>query len=412
MGARRAMSALDEHCTQRLVAPPSTGGAEFAGAAVIARTHAGPCGEALGAGEHVEVLAEAKKPLSQAHIRKSAAARNATVSATLQGLASVDSRSGPVANPGFGARMTSGAFAAGDWIERLARALPGLAEAQEHYLSGYREIRLLSHLASGVHADSPLDFPLGDVRELYARARHSHRLGEQEHYAALCAVLDPVRHILIGHPTLARIVGPLIGRDYFYMGILNCGGSTSPTDLIAGLMTRAAEFSGDRYRKAAGELHAFFSPAREEDSAALSDGLDVGYDAVLFHGLSVKERSGIGESMALPPFERVRTLVDEELVYELAPPGTGFHGNRSVGALARMYRWRPAFYRAGYERELASHNPLPFLRQAQIFLELLAVAHATPVLRLADLSHRIDLSAGRLLGLERHDGGCHRGRSA
>ena len=176
-------------------------------------------------------------------------------------------------------------------------------------------------------------------------------------------------------------------------------------------MARAAELSGDRYRKAAGELHAFLSPALEEDSAALSDGLDVGYDAVLFHGLSVKERIGIGEGMALLPFERVRAFVDEELVYELAPPGTGFHGNRSVGALARTYRWRPAFYRAGYERELASHNPLPFLRQAQIFLELLAVAHAAPVLRLADLSHRIDRSAGRLLGLERHDGGCHRGRS-
>ena len=47
-----------------------------------------------------------------------------------------------------------------------------------------------------------------------------------------------------------------------------------------------------------------------------------------------------------------------------------------------------------------------------MFLELLAVAHATPVLVLAELSHRIDRSAGRLLGLERHDGGCHRGRSA
>ena len=78
--------------------------------------------------------------------------------------------------------MISGAFAAGDWIDRLAGALPELAEAQERYLSGYREIRLLSHLAPGVHANGPPEFPLGDVRELYARARHSHMLGEREHY--------------------------------------------------------------------------------------------------------------------------------------------------------------------------------------------------------------------------------------
>ena len=308
--------------------------------------------------------------------------------------------------------MTSGGFAAGDWIDRLAGALPGLAEAQERYLSRYREMRLLSHLAPGVHANGAPEFPLGDLHELYARARHSHLLGEREHYAALCAVLDPVRHILIAHPTLARVVGPLVGRDNFYMEILNAGGSTSPTDLIAGLMARAAELPGDRFRKAVRELHAFLSPVREEASAALADGLDAGYDAVLFHGLTVKGRIEVGDGMALLPFEQVRAFVDEELVYELAPPGAGFHGYRSVGALARTYRWRPAFCRAGYERELASHNPLPFLRQAQIFLELLAVAHATPVLGLADLSHRIDQSAGRLLGLERHDGGCRRGRSA
>ena len=92
----------------------------------------------------------------------------------------------------------------------------------------------------------------------------------------------------------------------------------------------------------------------------MADGLDAGYDAVLFHGLTVNERIEVGEGMALLPFEQVRAFVDEELVHELAPPGAGFHGYRSVGALARTYRWRPALCRAGYERELVSHNPLPF----------------------------------------------------
>ena len=38
-------------------------------------------------------------------------------------------------------------------------------------------------------------------------------------------------------------------------------------------------------------------------------------------------------------------------------------------------------------------------------MELLAVAHAGPVLRLAELSNCIDRSAGRLLGRERHGPG-------
>lgn len=31
-------------------------------------------------------------------------------------------------------------FAAGDWIDRLARALPCVAESQERYLQRYREL--------------------------------------------------------------------------------------------------------------------------------------------------------------------------------------------------------------------------------------------------------------------------------
>ena len=308
--------------------------------------------------------------------------------------------------------MKAGEFAAGDWIDRLAQALSALAEAQEDYLPGHRELHRLVPVPFGWRDDVSPEFPLGDLRVLYDEARHSHVFGEAERYAPLCAVLDPVRHILIEHPTLAGVVGPIIGRDNFYMQVLNSGSSTSPTNLIAGLMARAGEHTGDRFRKAASELNAFLTPAGEEGSAVLPEGLDVGYDAVLFYGLTLRERIDIDDGLALLPYEQVRAFVDEDLVYELAPPGAGFHGWRSVGAAARTYRWRPWFSRAGYEWGPEVHNPHPFFRRAQTFLELLAVSHATPVLRLAGLSHRIDRSAGRLLGLESHNGGSQRGRSA
>ena len=103
-------------------------------------------------------------------------------------------------------------------------------------------------------------------------------------------------------------------------------------------------------------------------------------------------------SVALLPFEEERAFVDEEFVHELAPPGARFHGYRSVGAAARTYRWRPPFYRAGRERGLDSHDPGPFFRRARTLLQLLGMAHAVPVLPLAELSRRIDRSASRLLG--------------
>ena len=308
--------------------------------------------------------------------------------------------------------MTPEEFSAGDWIDRLARALPTLAEAQKPYQPGYRDIRAFLPAILGVDNGGSPSVGVGELGALYVMAQHSHLRGEEAHYAALNAALDPVRHLLLRHPTIARVVGPIIGRDNFFMQILSSGGSTSPANLAAGLMARAAEHSGDGFRKAAGELLAFLVSPGEEDAPELPDGLDLGYDAVLFHGSAVMERIDVAEDMALLPFEQVRAFVDEVVVHELAPPGAGFHGYRSVGAAARTYRWRPAFHRAGYERPGDPHDAGPFHRRARIFLDLLAVAHAMPVLPLVELSHRIDRSGGRLLGREGGDLGWYqRGRS-
>ena len=299
-----------------------------------------------------------------------------------------------------------------DWIDRLARALRPLAEAQEPYLQKYWEQNPRVHVVSVGRGGNPPAFPLDDLRALYAMACHSNVFGEEEYYAPLCTVLDPVRSILRSHPTLARVASPIIGRDEFWMEILNTGNSTSPADLIAGLMARAAELSGDRFQTAASELNAFLAPDGDGGAAGVLGGLDVGYDAVLFYGLTLKERIDVVDGMMILPFEQTQGFVDKSLVEELAPPGAGCHGWRSVGAVVRPFRWRPAFRRTGCEGESKLENPWPFFREARIFLELLAVAHVAPVLSLAMLAHCIDRSAGRLLGLANHRGSLDRGRSA
>ena len=301
---------------------------------------------------------------------------------------------------------------AADWIDRLAGALGHLAKAQEPYLQKYWEQNPRVHVVSVGRDSDRLTFPLDDLRDLYAMARHSKVIGDEEHFGSLCTVLDPVRYILLSHPTLERVVSRIIGKDDFWIQVLNTGVSTSLTDLIAGLMARAAELSGDRFRTAAYELNAFLTLARGEGSASVSNGLDVGYEAVLFYGLTLKERIEIGDGMAILPFEQTRRFVDEDLVKELAPLAAGFNGWWSVGAAVRPFRWRPVFTRTGHDAEVKLKPPWGFFREAQTFLELLAVAHAAPVLRLTELPHCIDRSAGRLLGLERHDGGIYQRRSA
>ena len=221
-------------------------------------------------------------------------------------------------------------FGAEDWIERLARALGKLSAGQEPYLQEYYRQHPGGHVLFEERGGKQPAFELDDCRDLYAMAHHSHVLREEEYYAPLCAVLDAARNILRSHPMLARVVSPIIGQDEFWMEILNTGHSTSSGDLISGLMARAAELSGDRFRTAAGELNALLDPPTEKrECAGVPGGLDVGYDVVLFYGLTLKERIDIADGMAILPFDQVREFVDKSLVEELAPRGAVFYGWRS-----------------------------------------------------------------------------------
>ena len=125
--------------------------------------------------------------------------------------------------------MNSEDFSAGDWIDRLAKELQCLAEAQKPYLPERRDCRPRVQGPVGERESYVRAVALDDLRILYARARHNIGMGEEERYAPLRAVLDRARYILIAHPTLARVIGPIIDRDDFWVQILHAGSRTSPT---------------------------------------------------------------------------------------------------------------------------------------------------------------------------------------
>ena len=291
-------------------------------------------------------------------------------------------------------------FDAEDWAGRLAGALPRLAQAQEPYLAHHW--RYHPRTQRTVNGRDVTPFPLDDVRMVYARARYSKQYGEETQYAALRKALDPVRHALLCHPVLERVAvtGRLIGENNFWMRIVNSGSTVSAGDLIAGLMARAAELPVDRFRSAARELNAFLLPLESEVPRETLGELDEGYHALLFCGLDVTGRVEVEENLALLACDDVQRWVDEELLRELAPRGSGFHGWRTVGAVVHPFRWRPIFRRRGSVNEPTLGPPETFLPDAAALLDLLAVSHMTPVVPLAALAGRVDRSARTLFGLE------------
>ena len=308
--------------------------------------------------------------------------------------------------------MTAEEFSAGDWIDRLAQALSDLAEEQKPYLREDHKHNPRVHFELGGRDGNPLAFSLDDLRDLYARAFHSYDFAEEKYYAALSAVLNPVRSILRWHPTLARVMSPIIGRDDFWMRILGSGSSTSLTDLTAGLMARADDLPGDGFRKAAAELNAFLVTGGKDKTTGVPGDLDVGYDVVLFHGLSLREKFEIGNDMTIVPFEQVRVFVDESMLQDVAPTVIKYNDWRSVGAVVKPFRWKPEFRRTGYEGNPELGRLGPFFREAQEFLDLLAVSHGMPVVCLVVVFHCLNRGAYRLLGQPHSHGGVYWGRSA
>ena len=300
-------------------------------------------------------------------------------------------------------------FVAGDWIERLAQLLPPLTQVLEPYLQDdWQDFPRTRRIVDGRDVTP---FPLDDVRILYQRLRDSWRFGEEAYFAPLRAALDPVRHALLAHPALARAVGRIIGQDTFYMQLPGSGADTSAGDLIAGLMARAAELPQDGFRTAIRELNAFLSPVGDGAAADTLGSLDEACDMFLFYGLTLPDRIEVEDGMVLLPYAELLRFVDEETVRNFAPSGAGFHGWGPVGAVARPFRWRPELRRRVNLNEPVRPTP-SFFPKAAVFLDLLAVSHATRIAPLAALSNRIDGSAGRLLGRETQSPGFHQRWSA
>ena len=307
--------------------------------------------------------------------------------------------------------VTSAQLDARAWIERVAQLLPPLARAQEPYLREFQErhARVID-LRDG----RPPPFPLDDLRLLYDEVRNSRRWGMEAQYAPLRTVLDPVRYALLAHPTLERVAvtGRLIGDNRFSMEIPGSGGDMYAGTLIAGLMARAVELLDDGFRTALRELNAFLSPVGDGAAGDALGSLDEACDAFLFYGLTLSERIEVADGMVLLPYGELLRFVDQEIVENFAPSGSGFHGWRAVGAAVGPFRWRPEFRRRGRLNGPAGLPPPPFFPKAAAFLDLLAVSHATRIAPLAALSNRIDGSAGRLLGRETQSPGFYQRWSA
>ncbi len=295
--------------------------------------------------------------------------------------------------------MTIGKSTAEDWVERLAQALTELATTQKRYrdeFARYRQQRIR------MESDLPrprwrraFDHPSHDLWDFYwytCAGKDRYYIGE---YSPLCAALTAVRRVLAEHPAWASLVDPSGDRDEFWLQILSHGSPGSLLKVIGGLMARGMEVPRDGFRVAAAELQGLLEPGGDRAQMPVPDNLSVGYHIALFHGLRVHEEVQLTNNITLRPLEQLAAFMNEDILEDIAPEVIRYSDQQSLGALVQPFPWKPEF--RGDLIPLVDRGRA-FFNDAEDFVELLALFHATPVICLALIPDCIHPTAAYLLG--------------
>lgn len=290
------------------------------------------------------------------------------------------------------------------WCDRLGPALSQLAKVQAPFLEAYWQANSYPTRVSFNGVDET-PFPKDDVAHLYELARMASRSAEKTYYKPLREALDPVRGILRSHPSLAWVLGKQIGNDEFHVKILSGTLLTWLTQIVAGLLERAHDHGDGGYKKAANELGSILDLSSTTLEVNVPNGLDLGYDLLLFHGPEIRNEFEIQEGLIVKPAVVLSDYLDREWIRDFVPDEMDRRDWRQIGAVVRPFHWRPAFRRkADYQEERPSWPPR-FEDDALTFLEILSIANQTPILPFMLMHGCVHRSANGVLGLAHSQGG-------
>ncbi|WP_299681585.1 HEPN domain-containing protein [uncultured Roseobacter sp.] len=286
----------------------------------------------------------------------------------------------------------------------MGTALSQLAKVQVPFLEAYWQVNSYPTQVSFNGVDET-PFPKDDLAHLYDLARMASRSAEKKYYKTLREVLDPVRGILRSHPSLARALGTRIGNDEFHVKILNGTSLTWLTQIVAGLLERAHDLGDGGYRKAANELGSILDLSSTTLEVDVPNGLDLGYDLLLFHGPEIGNEFEIQKGLVVKPASALSDYLDREWIRDFVPEEMDRRDWRQIGAVVRPFKWRPAFRRKTDYREERPSWPPRFEEGALTFLEILSIANQTPIIPFMLMHGCVHRSAHGLLGLTHSQGG-------
>ena len=303
-------------------------------------------------------------------------------------------------------QLTKASFNSADWILRVSHAASEVAAAQESHQDELHELLQQRSLRNSDSLTPNAPFhPSEILRSLYRQAfsgkgRHDARTCRynKHHYDSLREALAAACRVLASHPTLGPFVDPAQPMAEFGVRMGNRGGKANMPDLIAGIVSYAAELHEQGLRQPATQLNELLDMQDDRPAALEFDNVSSGIHVALLHGLEVQEVIPSGNDMAIAPFKSLEMFVDRSVVRMAAPEVENYRRWESVAAIIKPFRWKPHFHEIFDDPEFEPPWGDAFSEDAAALTELLALFHASPVIPVATVHYCTHPAASHLLG--------------
>ena len=294
--------------------------------------------------------------------------------------------------------MSSKGFDVERWAARLAEALAGLEIIQQG-------------LGDELSGGTAREYNSRDSRDLsqkylcfYQRVSERTSSFPERNYVLVRTALDELRGILSEHPVWAKQLGET-GDGQIWFEFPNSASRKGLLSAIAGLMACGRQAGEDGFGVACSELALILEREGGADRDPVREELLTGYHVVLFQGLMFDEEVPIEDDTKIVPFGALGAFFDLDALERLAPGAKKRQAEDFTAAIVKPFRWKPEFSADGPPDRFGKYPTSPFFEDADILIELLALLHAAPAVRVVSLTPRVHRRACLLLGsLDEHRG--------
>ena len=275
-------------------------------------------------------------------------------------------------------------FCASRWVKRLARSLASLKKAEEKYCS-----ELSLNLTDGTE----LSFNSGSISRssLYYRVKS---LKDSTYYRSLSScnllfsALKTVERLLREHPVLNCALGTSDDNNEFRVFTPSMELPINLDQIKAGLMNCAMKSDFD---DSASRLQEFLTPGKKHKFT--------GYYISVFQGLRLDDKRELSGGMSIAPFDKIKEFIIPSLLKKVVWDFDRFTKTRPLGVVLKPFQWKPLILPLNADLEDNTPWDEEFSDNAEIIVDLLAIAHSAPVTTIMFLGSRVDQRIWNILGV-------------